>query len=159
MKRIISLVVAAGAMLFVSCNQQLVTNEAFHPVKCEFLNAEGDGSITLRAYGQGRHRGDAIEQARKNAVREVMLVGVNVPGDHVMSRPLITEVNAEEKYAAFLNDFFKDDSDYKQFVSKRDRRHNSNEKHWSGTQMKISTTVRVLRADLEQYLRENGIIK
>ncbi|MBQ8494093.1 MAG: hypothetical protein IJ464_07470 [Alistipes sp.] len=159
MKKIITLVAAVGAMFVVSCNQQVVTTESFHPVKCEFLNAEGDGSITLRAYGQGRHRGDAIEQARKNAVREVMLVGVNVPGDALMSRPLITEVNAEEKYAEFLRDFFTDDSDYKKFYTKRDRRHNSNEKHWSGTQMKISTTVRVLRSDLEQYLKDNGIIK
>lgn len=153
-------ILAAGVALFLaSCNQQLVTTEAFHPVKCEFLNTEGDGSITVRAYGQGRHRGDAIEQARKNAVREVMLVGVNVPGDARMSMPLITEANAEEKYATFLNDFFKDDGAYKQFMSKRDRRHNSNEKHWGNVQMKISTTVRVLRADLDEYLKECGIKK
>lgn len=159
MRKTISILAAGVALFLTSCNQQLVTTESFHPVKCEFLNAEGDGSITVRAYGQGRHRGDAIEQARKNAVREVMLVGVNVPGDARMSMPLITEANAEEKYAAFINDFFKDDGTYKQFMSKRDRRHNSNEKHWGGVQMKISTTVRVLRADLEQYLKECGILK
>lgn len=159
MRKIISILAAGVALFLVSCNQQLVTTESFHPVKCEFLNAEGDGSITVRAYGQGRHRGDAIEQARKNAVREVMLVGVNVPGDARMSMPLITEANAEEKYAAFLNDFFKDDGNYNEFVSNRDRRHNSNEKHWGGVQMKISTTVRVLRADLKQYLKECGILK
>ena len=159
MRKTILFITAGVAMLLMSCNQQLVTTESFHPVKCEYLNAEGDGSITVRAYGQGRHRGDAIEQARKNAVREIMLVGVHVPGDTRMSMPLITEANAEEKYATFLNEFFKDDGAYKKFMSKRDRRHNSNEKHWGGVQMKISTTVRVLRADLQQYLVECGIIK
>lgn len=159
MKRFNLLVILSVVALFAACHPQKVAMEAAHPISTQYLNDEGDGSITVRAYGQGRHRGDALEQAYKNAVRDVMLNGVDVPGNALLSRPLIMEVNAEEKYATFLNDFFKDDGPYVNFFSKRDRRHNTNEKSWGGAQLKLSTTVRVLRSDLEQYLRECEIIK
>lgn len=159
MRRIFLCAVVAVAMTLVSCNLQKISTAAFHEVKSEFMNLEGDGSITVRAYGIGRYRGDALDQARKNAIRDVMLRGVYVPGDPQMSRPLILEVNAEEKYADFLHKFFADGGDYVQFFSRRDRRRETNEKHWSGTQMKISSTIRVLRPELQQYLKQNNIIK
>lgn len=158
MRRLLVLVTTMGVFLITSCNVHKVSVEAFHPDKCEFLNAEGDGSITVRAYGQGRNRGDAFEQARKNAVREVLLNGIDVPGNVVMSRPLLLGANNEERYASFLNEFFKDGGDYMRFVSRIDRRLGSNVKSWSGAQMKMSLTVRVYRSELEQYLRYNNII-
>lgn len=159
MKRLFLIVAVVGAMLATSCNTRTMTTPAFYSTTCEYLNTEADGSITVRAYGQGRNRIDAREQARKNAVREVILKGVNVPGNTLMSRPLVFGANAEEKIAPFLNEFFRDGGAYTMFISLDDRRVGSNEKHWGGAQMKISTTVRVYRAELEQYLRDNNIIK
>jgi hypothetical protein len=159
MRKIFLCAVVAVAMTLVSCNLQKISTAASHEVKSEFMNLEGDGSITVRAYGIGRYRGDALDQARKNAIRDVMLRGVYVPGDPQMSRPLILEVNAEEKYADFLYQFLADGGSYKYFTSREDRRRETNEKYWTGKQMKMSTTVRVLRPQLQQYLKENNIIK
>jgi hypothetical protein len=159
MRKIFLCAVVAVAMTLVSCNLQKISTAASHEVKSKFMNLEGDGSITVRAYGIGRYRGDALDQARKNAIRDVMLRGVYVPGDPQMSRPLILEVNAEEKYADFLYQFLADGGSYKYFTSREDRRRETNEKYWTGKQMKMSTTVRVLRPQLQQYLKENNIIK
>jgi hypothetical protein len=157
MKKI--LLIAIAAMMLVACKSHQVSMDAFYPTKCEYLNSEGDGSITVRAYGSGRNNVDAFAQARKNALQEVIFKGIAVPGNAYLSRPLIMEVNAEEKYAEFFNAFFADNGPYEEFVSKQDRRLVTNEKEFSGTQKKTSTTVRVLRSQLQKYLKENNIIK
>ena len=148
MKRLLLFVAVIATMTFVGCNPQKVSTAAFYETETQFMNLEGDGSITVRAFGIGRYRGDAIDQARKNAIRDVML-----------SKPLIMEINAEEKYAAFLNNFFTDGGPYKEFFSREDRRRETSDKYWSGKQMKIAVTIRVLRPELQQYLRDNNIIK
>lgn len=159
MKRLFFVMLVGAMSLLVSCNTHSHTLQAHYQTKCEYINDEGDGSITVRAYGEGRYRKDAIEQARKNAVREIIFEGVNVLGNQQLSRPLIFENNAQEKYEDFFYSFFKDGGDYTKFVDHSDRRHLTNERHWDNAQVKISTTVRVYRSDLKQYLKEQNIIK
>ena len=148
-------------VLAVSCHTHTHTHTtaASYASECEYLNHEGDGSITVRAYGQGRNRGDAMAQARKNAIEQVIFKGIYVPGNSALSRPLVYEVNAREKYEDFFNTFFRDGGDFNSFVNGDDRRINTNEKHWSGTQVKISTTLTVERGLLKQYLKDINIIK
>ena len=74
-------------------------------------------------------------------------------------RPLIYEVNAEEKYQYYFNVFFKDDGDYKLYVTTEDRRPLTNKKENTATQVKYGVTVRVLRAELRQRLTNDKIIK
>ena len=45
-----------------------------HEVRC--LGRELDGSLTLEAYGKGRNRFDASEQAKKEAVYSVIFKGI-----------------------------------------------------------------------------------
>ena len=59
----------------------------------------------------------------------------------------------------FFNAFFADGGEYTRFVNKKDKKDDTNEKSWGGTQTKMSTTVTVERARLKAYLKEQGIIK
>ena len=145
------------SLIVMSCASNKTSS--YYPSATTYMNDEGDGSITLRAYGQGRNRSDAIEQARKNAVRDVIFKGVNVPGNALLSKPLVTTVNAEEKFQDFFNPFFADGGGYTRFVSREDRRIGSNKKEINTKQVKFAHTVRVLRADLKKYLIDNGVIK
>ena len=76
-------------------------------------------------------------------------------------RPLIYEVNAAEKYASFFNSFFADGGDYVNFVTMSDRRvgTSTRTKNKKDKQVGWTTTVRVLRPQLEAFLIERGIIK
>ena len=131
----------------------------YSSVQC--MNVELDGSITVRVTGSGRNRLDAKEQAKKNAVYNVIFKGVQVEGhkNSEISRPLIFEVNAEEKYESFFYSFFADGGKYLEFTSMDDRRALSNRKEKGGKQVDWSITLRVLRPQLKQYLTEQGIIK
>lgn len=131
---------------------------SYIPTETVYMNSEGDGSLTLRAHGHGTNRNDAIKQAAKNAVRDVIFKGVNVPGNPELSKPLVTAVNAEEKFSVFFNSFFADGGEYKNFVTAEDRKSGSNKKEKNEVNVKLSTTVRVLRSELKFYLIDNGIV-
>lgn len=77
------------------------------------MGVELDGSQTIRAWGKGNSKADAIEQAKKNAVNAVLFKGLS--GECNMT-PLVPEVNARERYSAYFNPFFKDGGEYKKYV-------------------------------------------
>lgn len=72
-------------------------------IKC--MGVELDGSQTLRVLGYGRNRSDAKEQAMKNAVWAVVFDGIREGVSGCNMRPLVTEVNARERYEDYFNVF------------------------------------------------------
>ncbi|MBQ0096757.1 MAG: hypothetical protein KBS53_03785 [Bacteroidales bacterium] len=150
---------ALAICVFASCHVSYNATAAYSDSPTKFLKLEGDGSITVRASARGRNYKDSWEQAGKRAVRDIIFKGVDVPGNAFMSKPLVTEVNAEEKYQDFFNAFFTDNGDYSKFVSDVDRRAASSVETKADAMVKHTITVRVLRAELRHYLVQNGIIR
>jgi len=147
-------------LLFTQCK---TTTPSFFNYKTECLGVELDGSQTLKAWGKGRYWKDAAEQAKKNAVRDVIFKGILDGSDECKVKPLLMEVNAEEKYEDYFAKFFKDGGEYKKFVSLKDERihrHVYRERDFRNKdQSTYSVVVRVLRKDLEQKLINDNIIK
>lgn len=151
MKKIFSIL--AAAIFGLSCMAQSTQTTTV------FINDNGDGSITVRATGSGKTKDVAIKMAQKQAVRDVLFKGVNVPGNVHLSKPLFTaNMNASVTYEDFFNSFFKDKGVYTKFVSVQDRKLNSNVVDRRQNQVTVQTTLRVLRADLKAYLKENNFI-
>jgi hypothetical protein len=129
-------------------------------VRC--LRVEFDGSVTLRAVGEGKKKKDAVEQAKRNAVYAVIFQGVRVDGGQnaELSKPLILERDAEKKYAEQLYSFFVEEGRYTEFVSDEDRKRRSDVKlRDTKIQETWETTVRVDRAGLALFLKDEGFIK
>ena len=148
-------------MLFLSgitsdLTAQRNSNIGYYTIESECLGSELDGSITLRAWGTGRNRFDAVDQAKKNALREVIFKGIRKGSPECNQRPLLPEVNAEMKYEDFFNRFFSDRTDdYKKFCSgKAERLDNKIFRRGMGASKMVtySVIVRVLRAELKDYL-------
>lgn len=148
-------------MLFLSgitsdLTAQRNSNIGYYTIESECLGSELDGSITLRAWGTGRNRFDAVDQAKKNALREVIFKGIRKGSPECNQRPLLPEVNAEMKYEDFFNRFFSDRTDdYKKFCSGKDERlDNKIFRRGRGDSKMVtySVIVRVLRAELKDYL-------
>ena len=132
---------------------------SYHSFESECLGVELDGSETVRAWGRGKNRSDAIEQAKKNSVRDVLFKGIIAGSRECSVRPLLAEVNAQERYAYYFNDFFRDGGKYLNYVSMEDKKTSSNMKTSNKTQVSYSITVRVLRSRLQQKLIEDKILK
>ncbi len=132
---------------------------AYTTFETECLGVELDGSQTLRAWGKGKNKSDAIEQAKKNAVRDVIFKGIDAGSGECNHKPLILEVNAQEKYERYFNNFFRDGGEYLKFVNMKDEKSTSRIKSSDANQENFGVVVRVLRYELRQQLIKDNIIK
>lgn len=155
MKRILWMVFALFA-LGSYADAQKQTVYARTSVRC--LGVELDGSQTLRVQGYGRNRSDAKEQAMKNAVWAVIFDGIRDGVEGCNLRPLVTEVNAKERYEDYFNIFFMDNGEYKKYVSLRDTRRMSRGRAKDKVGYSYDLTVRVLRAELKARLKADNVI-
>ncbi len=154
MKQILMLIIAT--LSFVQVSAQTGTVYSKSSIKC--LGVELDGSQTLRVQGYGRNRADAKEQAMKNAVWAVIFDGVRDGVEGCNMRPLVTEVNAKERYEDYFNLFFADNGEYKKYVSLRDTKKRSGGRSKDKIGYSYDLTIRVLRAQLKARLKTDNVI-
>jgi len=157
MKKIILL--SLLTVFFSNCN--LYNVSANYNYKTECFGIELDGSQTVKAWGTGRNRFDAVEQAKKNAVNDVIFKGINEGVQSCHMRPLIIEVQAREKYEDYFNTFFADDGKYLEFVSLKDERILQKlNRDWVKSREGVTNGImlRILRSDLKKQLIKDKII-
>ena len=143
-------------MPFITTDAQTSTVFSRSSIKC--LGVELDGSQTLRVQGYGRNRSDAKEQAMKNAVWAVIFDGIKDGVEGCNMRPLVTEVNAKERYEDYFNLFFADEGAYKEYVSLRDTKKRSGGKSKDKVGYAYELTIRVLRPQLKARLKADNLI-
>lgn len=161
MKNLLIISLLFALFVLPSCNsqKQIAGNYSY---KTECLGIEMDGSQTVKAWGNGRNRWDAIEQAKKTAVRDVLFNGIYEGKQDCEKRPVVAEVNAQQKYETYFNKFFADDGEYKKFVSLKDERIGqkiSRDRKGARQSVTHGVVVRLLRAELKEKMIEDGILK
>ena len=139
------------------------TTSAYQQYEPECLGVELDGSQTLRVWGVGRNKKDAVEQAKKDAVRAVVFKGIRNGISGCNTKPVLMEVNAEEKYEDYFNVFFMDGGEYLKYISMKDEKRvnlfkKDKEKEKGQHCVKYGITVRVLRSELKKRFENDNII-
>jgi hypothetical protein len=160
--KIKAIIIAAMLCAFTGANAQIKKTAGNYTYKSECMGVEGDGSQTLKAWGNGRNRADAVEQAKKNAVKDVLFNGILEGKPECNPKPLIFEVNAREKYEDYFNAFFADGGPFRDYISLRDERifdKISRDRKKARESVTHGLIVRVLRAELRERLIADGIIK
>ena len=157
MKKLFVLLVLSSALLGIG-KTTYAQQQSEKPV-C--IGHELDGALTIRSWGDGRNRADAKEQAKKNAIYEVLFNGVTAGNDGYDMRPIVPEVNARQRYREYFDIFFMDGGAYKTYVSIADRRWGSTKKAkgYTRNQVKYCMTVRVMVPALRQRMIDDGILK
>lgn len=155
MKRLV-LSMALAACMLTHAGAQTRPVYARSSIKC--MGVELDGSQTLRVQGYGRNRADAKEQAMKNAVWAVIFEGIRDGAEGCNTRPLVTEVNAQERYEEYFNRFFADNGEYKNYVTLRDTKKRSGGRSKDKLGYAYELTIRVLRPQLKARLAEDNVI-
>lgn len=158
-KRFLMACAILAMVVLWSCGSSKTSEASYYTMETTCIGSELDGSITLRAWGNGNSKKDAVEQALKQAVYDVIFSG-NIKGTTGIDvRPLIVEVNAKEKYQNYFNTFFTDGGEYLNYVSKKDEKSNSKQVLENRNTYRYGVTVRVLRSALKSKLQQDGIIK
>ena len=155
MKKLL-LLIACAALIGCTTQYKGVTNTAN---TVQFLRTQEDGTMAVRVAAVGRNYVDALMHAERYALKQLLFYGIPVPGDSYLSRPLITEANAQEKYESFFYDFFQDHGEFTNFTNSMDKRPASNKVSRDRESVRVVTTLRLKRAELKEYLVENNIIK
>ena len=153
----------ASTGVFFSCRTipSADRNAGYYPYDVVCVNSELDGTITVKAYGMGGNRRDAIEQAEKNAVHTVLFKGIRSGTNDCNQAPLIGSPNVRKQHAAFFNEFFSDRTKpYAAYVSRR------KDVRWNlplhtkaaGSQIVYELILRIYTDKLYQEMQNNGII-
>lgn len=144
---------------FSSCGSKQTSTSSYYSSEPECMESESDGTETILTWGRGKNKPDAKEQAKKNAISAVLFEGIRQGDKSCSRRPLVTEVNAREKYEEYFNKFLKDGGQYKKFVSESDKKGGSEVKSSNNHEEKIGFVIRVKRAELKKQLIKDNIIK
>jgi hypothetical protein len=124
---------------------------SYYNVETECLEDKLDGSFVLNAWGKGSSKSEAIDQAKRNVLNDILFNGVN---KGCQMRPLIVEVNAASKYRSYVYAFF--DKQYKDFIS-IEKSPKSLKK--SRKQTSYGIKIRVKVEAIRQKLIEDNILK
>jgi hypothetical protein len=154
-KKIAFLGLVLGLLASYSC-KPTTTIAAHYSYETECLGVEGDGSQTLKAWGKGIDKTIASAQAKKKALKDVLFKGISKGNSDCNVRPLIVEVNAEEKHEDYFLAFFGTDGAYKKFVS--NVAGTKDTKFVNDSETVCGLTVRVSRSELRKQLVKDKIL-
>lgn len=150
-------ILSIAFVIFSGCKSQQFT-AGNYTYKTECLGNSLDGSQTVKAWGSGRDKEEAIEQAKKQAVNDLLFNGI-IEGKSVCEvRPIIGELNARKKYDDYFNAFFTDKGDYKKFVT-IDEKKNSYQVIKARERITYGIVLKLQRNDLKQKMITDGILK
>lgn len=136
------------------------TTASYYEQKPQILRTERDGTYVIRSTGRGRTAVEAMEEARKNAVYEIVFNGIISTSATITSiKPVVKEVNAREKHADYFNAFFADGGKYKDFISTKARRTGSSDFTRNSSLVQCRTDISVDVAALRLQLQKDNIIK
>lgn len=158
MKRFILVVFAIISFILVGCGVR--SSQTFYNYDSRIISTELDGSYNIRAFGRGRNAVVAYDEARKQAVYDILFKGVQSSNSRVSSlKPLMLEVNAKERYEDYFNAFFADGGAYKEFTSLHDTRILTENWHNNKLQVLVQVSITVDRKGLKQKLINDNILK
>lgn len=123
------------------------------------LYTDVDGTVTLRSWGKGKNKSQAMETAKKNAVSAVLFDGITKGAKGADQRPVITVVNARKRHEDYFNRFFTDGGDYRKFTSMTDEKNTSRVKSKNNSLENWGIVVRVDRPALVRQMKQDGIIE
>ncbi len=146
-------------MLVAGCRGQKEVSGAWsnYEFGTSYVNASPSGELTVRSWGSGSDKAAAIEAAMKNAVNDVIFKGIK-GGKGYLCQPIVTEVNARERYADYFDRFFADGGEYKNFVKETSGSDKSRTKSKSDGRENFGVTVTIDRPALLRQLRADNVI-
>jgi hypothetical protein len=156
---VIALAAAAMTTGFTGCRSQQETSSTYSTFQLETtsLGITNSGVHTLRAWGKGATKAKAIEQAKKNAVYDIIFKGIS-GGNSSDYKAIVTEVNARERYQEYFDRFFADGGEYQNFVTESSNNDNSRVNSKGDSRVCYGVVVDVDRSALRRQLLNDGIL-
>lgn len=115
MKQILLILAVFSLLSFTNCRTPDKIS-GYYNYETECLGKQLDGVQLVKAWGQGFNRKEARANAYKNALKEILFDGLRNGNSECDVKPLVVEVNAQERHESYFNDFFSKNGIYKRYV-------------------------------------------
>ncbi|MES2266896.1 MAG: hypothetical protein V4520_09055 [Bacteroidota bacterium] len=146
-------------LVFSSCAEQKKLNSSY-TYKTECLGVGFDGSQQVLAFSGLRNKQDAIEEAKKVAIREVLFNGLREGKPDCDVKPILNEANVQSNNEAYFNNFFV--SQYKTFALYIEERAGQKAKAQQKVKDVPQSTgyvIKINRPALKEKMIADGILK
>jgi hypothetical protein len=109
--------------------------------------------------GKSKNRADALEQARKEAINNVLFAGIRNGKPDCYTPAILNAPNIRENKADYFNNFFKDGGDYKKFTSNKDESFGKKERvKGRDGEVMYGFIIRVMRSELKKQMITDKIL-
>lgn len=153
---LVSLFLVQG--VFISCKStKRNTTAAFYTYELQYIRTGMEGDEQVKVFAEGRNESECISQAKYEAVKTIVFKGI--PGAP-SPKPIVTELDAEEKYKKYFSEFFTPGGKYLNYVSlSKDGAIGVNDRFKVGNRLKIGVQVIVQKERLLLEFKRNGIVQ
>lgn len=164
MKKIIFTLAAAALLTLGSCKTGTSVSGTYAtaPAANVCLSINPMNTVDIKAWGTGSTRAEAVQNAIRSALVDVIFKGYTSGQGVAKSgvlRPLLNEVNAQERYSYYFTPFFADKGEYLAFASEKNGAENARYKANSHGNQSIAIIVTVDRNALRNRLIQDGILQ
>lgn len=114
-KIFILLGVVSFQMVLFSCKSpERTTTSTLYNFEIQYIRSGMEGDIQVKVFAEGRNESECIAQAKYEAVKTLIFKGISGSSS---PKPLVSEVNAEEKYKPYFSAFFSEAGKYLNYVT------------------------------------------
>ncbi len=145
-----------AAVTLVGCKTPI---SGYYSYETECLGKNYDGTQIVKTWGTGDDMRSAQVRAYQEALHDILFEGIRNGNSDCDVRPLITEVNAQEKYEHYFGQFFSEEGNYRDFI--RQTRNNKKVFRNKRSDMKeaFAYVIEVDVPSLKQQLKTDNIIQ
>lgn len=158
-KNIAAVAAIAAALLSAGAcrsNQKVADSYSNYHFATTIVNTSPSGMLTVKAWGSGPNRAAAIEEAKRQALSDLIFKGIKGAKGY-SGKALITEVNARERYAEYFDRFFARGGEYSKFVKEASSTDKSRIESKSNGRTNYGVTLDIDRSALLAQLRADGL--
>jgi hypothetical protein len=162
MKKYAIIILGAIILTITSCKSKIETISGYYDYETECVSVDRNGIQTVKAWGIGLTEKDAIRNARRRAVDDILFKGLRGGNSSCNVKPIISDPNTKVKEESYFNNFYATQGSFQQFVSMPNenwlrQKLKINKKNNGKLAFEIIVDVDVMR--LKNFLKKDNIIQ
>ncbi len=131
MRKIVFLNILVIAMISIACKSKIETVSGYYDYKTECVSVDRNGFQTVKAWGIGLNEKEAILNARRRAVDDILFQGIRGGNSSCDIRPIISNPNKRRDNVNYFNQFFAPKGLFEQYAGLPDE-------NWLRRKLKIN---------------------
>ena len=103
--------------LFLQCKVTTPSISGYYEYETECVGISKDGYQVVKTWGTALDHNQAVFNARKNAIDDIIFKGIRDGNGGCRVRPLVSNPNIKRDHQAYFNDFYAANGAFQDFVS------------------------------------------